>query len=198
MAERVRMKKRHSALKHGGYSTMGLLPGESSAEFEKLHKDLLADLAPDGALENDVVLTVARLLWRKQNLSTFRTAELARQWRNQIIEETLAERDIPNSIFAVPLYDGEDEDRAKRAEAVRAGEEEARKKLGDQYELTEDDAVTMDRLAADLAVEDQLDSAIDRCLKRLLMVKGVKSITVAPRSHTAQLPKSRNQNRSVA
>ena len=192
------MKKRHSALKHGGYSTMGLLPGESPEAFEKLHKDIVVELAPDGALENDVVLTVARLLWRKQNLSTFRTAELARQRRNQIIDEELARRDIPNSIFSDPLYEGEDEDRAAREEAVQAGQEEARDELGDQYELTESDAATVDRLVVDLAVEDRLNSAIDRCLKRLLMVKGVKSITAAPPSQPAQLPKSRNQNRSAA
>ena len=105
---------------------------------------------------------------------------------------------IPNSIFSVPLYEGEDEDRAAREEAVQAGQEEARDELGDQYELTESDAATVDRLVVDLAVEDRLDSAIDRCLKRLLMVKGVKSITAAPRSQPAQLPKSRNQNRSAS
>jgi hypothetical protein len=197
MTERVRLKK-PNALKHGGYSTIGLLPGESRAEFENLHKDLVDEFAPDGGIENDVVWTMARLLWRKQNLSTFRTAELARQRRNQIIDEELARRDIPNSIYKISSYEGEDEDRPAREEAVRAGEEEARDELGDQYELTEEDAATVDRLTADLVVEDRLDSAIDKCLKRLLMVRGVKSITAAPRSQPAQLPKSRNVNHSAA
>src|SRR5262249_47304166 len=195
---RFRMKKRLSALKHGGYSTMALLPGESRAEFEKLHERLVDELAPDGVLENDIVWTVARLLWRKQKLSTFQTAELPRQRRKKIIEEELARRKIPNSIYKVSLYEGEDEDRPAREEAVRAGEEQARDELGDEYELTEGDAATVDRLMADLAVEDRLDSAIDRCVKRLLMVKGVKSITAVPRSQPAQLLKSRNANRSAA
>jgi hypothetical protein len=33
----VRVKKIHPALKHGGYSATGLLPGEDPAAFEKLH-----------------------------------------------------------------------------------------------------------------------------------------------------------------
>ena len=45
------------------------LPGESPADFEKLHKDLISELAPVEALENDIVATIARLLWRKQNLN---------------------------------------------------------------------------------------------------------------------------------
>ena len=78
MAQRPRNKKPHGALKHGGYSALGLLPGESPAEFGRLHKDLIEELAPRGPLEEDIVSTLARLLWRKQNRSTFRTAELAK------------------------------------------------------------------------------------------------------------------------
>jgi hypothetical protein len=36
----VRFKKSHPALKHGGYATTVVLPGESVAEFEKLRRDL--------------------------------------------------------------------------------------------------------------------------------------------------------------
>jgi len=66
----VQVKKHHPALKHAGYAATGILPGESSAEFEKLHRDLIAELGPNGALENDIVATVARLVWRKKNLET--------------------------------------------------------------------------------------------------------------------------------
>jgi hypothetical protein len=47
----VRVKKSHSALKHGGYSATTILPGESKADFEKLHRDLIDDLTPNGSLE---------------------------------------------------------------------------------------------------------------------------------------------------
>jgi hypothetical protein len=74
----VRVKKLPPALKHGAYSASGILPGEDPAAFKKLHHKLIAELRPIGALEDDIVGTIARLLWRKQNLATFRVAELAR------------------------------------------------------------------------------------------------------------------------
>jgi hypothetical protein len=48
--------------------------------------------------------------------------------------------------------------------------------------------VTIERLYKDLEVIDRLDSLIDRSLKRLLMVRGVKSISASP---LASSPKSR-------
>ena len=67
------------ALKHGAYSAMAILPGESQAEFEKLHRDTIAEWTPSGVLENDIVMTITRLLWRKQNLDTLHIAERARR-----------------------------------------------------------------------------------------------------------------------
>jgi hypothetical protein len=63
MSSQVRQKKHRGALKHGGYSALGVLPGESPTEFERLHKRLIEDLAPRGPLEDDIVSTLARLLW---------------------------------------------------------------------------------------------------------------------------------------
>ena len=92
-----------SALKHAAYSAMTLLPGEDPAEFEKLHKDLISDLAPDGPLEEDVVATIARLLWRKQNLQSFRVAQHAKErletirllWRRHIAHQSFRDRMPP-------------------------------------------------------------------------------------------------------
>ena len=67
------------ALKHGAYSATAILPGESQAEFEKLHRDTIAEWTPSGVLENDIVMTITRLLWRKQNLDTLHIAEHARR-----------------------------------------------------------------------------------------------------------------------
>jgi hypothetical protein len=51
----------HPALKHGGYSGIALLPGEDPAAFQQLHSDLIAEFAPDGRLEEDIVESIARL-----------------------------------------------------------------------------------------------------------------------------------------
>jgi hypothetical protein len=40
MAERFNLKQ-SNPLKHGAYSTIGLLPGESPAEFKKHQKDVI-------------------------------------------------------------------------------------------------------------------------------------------------------------
>ena len=82
----VGVKKSHPALKHGGYAATTILPGESEAEFEKLHRDLIAHFSPNGALENDTVATMARLLWRKQNSNTLRIAEFARRRLEQLVD----------------------------------------------------------------------------------------------------------------
>jgi hypothetical protein len=81
-----RLKRIHPAIKHGGYSVTAILPGEDRAAFQKLHEKLIAEHAPSGILEHNTVETMARLVWRKQHLCTFRIAELA-QARYSIIEE---------------------------------------------------------------------------------------------------------------
>ena len=86
MAERSKVKQR-SALKHGAYSTIGLLPGEGPALFKKLQKIVVDELTPNGPVELDIVLTIARLLWRKQNLASFETAKLLNFRYRQILEE---------------------------------------------------------------------------------------------------------------
>jgi hypothetical protein len=65
------------ALKHGAYAATAVLPGESRAAFEKLHRGLIAEYTPSGVTEDDIVAVIARLMWRKQNLGTLRTAEFA-------------------------------------------------------------------------------------------------------------------------
>jgi hypothetical protein len=121
----IQVKKPHPALKHGGYSATNILPGEDSTAFEKLQRGLIAELSPTGVLEDDIVATITRLVWRKQNLAPVRRADLARE-----------------------------------------------SELG--------------RLLEDLGVEARLDALIDKCLKRLLFVRGLKSLPTASSSAPPQ------------
>jgi hypothetical protein len=185
----VQVKKHHPALKHAGYAATGILPGENSAEFEKLHRDLIAELGPNGALENDVVATMARLVWRKKNLETFRIAELARSRYAQIMRERVPEDkiDYPEHTFGTVI---EKVDPAVREAAIRAAVDQARKELGDAYGLVEiGEIASVDQLMKGLEVQDRLDAMIDKCLKRLLFLRGLKSIssasTSAPRERLA-------------
>jgi hypothetical protein len=55
-----------NSLKHGLTSRKAVLPGENQADFDRLHNQLLADHAPVGALEAELVAEIAACLWRLQ------------------------------------------------------------------------------------------------------------------------------------
>ena len=75
----VHVKKFRAALKHGAFSATAILPGEDPAAFKEKHQKLIAELTPVGALEDDIVWTIARLIWRKEHLATFRIEEVSRE-----------------------------------------------------------------------------------------------------------------------
>ena len=65
--------------------------------FKKLHDDLRNELLPTGPLEEDIVLSIARLLWRKQNMSTYRAVE----WTQNEISRIHAIFSSPEGWFSV-------------------------------------------------------------------------------------------------
>src|ERR1700733_5136879 len=166
------------ALKHGAYSGTTLLPGEDPAAFERLHNDLFSELAPVGRLEEDIVASMAHLVWRKQNLSTYRLAEQAQKRCSAIYSDlVLGSFDTrnPEEICA----------------ARQAAEEQTRKELGEAWESEMGEAATTDHLLVELSVVDRLEGMIDRCLKRLLFVRGLKSISSS--SSTTSSPPRKKQ-----
>jgi hypothetical protein len=120
----IQVKKFHAALKHGAYSATAVLPGEDLAGFKELHQKIIADLAPVGPLEDDIVGTITRLLWRKQNLATFRLAELAREYDAAIRREKAPSR---MEFLETRICSTQD------AAAMQAAEDQVRKELGDSY-----------------------------------------------------------------
>jgi hypothetical protein len=156
----TQVQKAHPAVKHGAYSATAILPGEDSTAFKKLHREVIAEYSPEGILERDAVDTLARLLWRKQNLVTLRVAELARKHRDAIQSEriaaALAEKD---RLSLLPLETALEPH--ERKAAIRAAEAQARKELGEAYELVEvGETATVERLLRDLAVEERLDAML--------------------------------------
>ena len=107
-------------------------------------------------------------------------------------------RNIPEFFTFLPIEEESEEVQAAREEARRVGREKAQKELGDLYELTSIDVAADDRLLAELAVEERLNTLIDKCIKRLLMVKGVKSMAIQVPSESSRLPKPRSFNGSDA
>jgi hypothetical protein len=152
---------------------MGVLPGENRAEFEKLHRELVTEHNPSGALENDIVANMARLLWRKRNLRTLSTAKFTRDRYSAIVNANV-DPDFPPMVIGDPF---------KREEQMHVAEDQAQKELGEAYEfIIAGEAATIEGLMKELDTEGRLDAAISRCLKQLLLVKGVKSISEPPLS----------------
>jgi hypothetical protein len=173
----ARVKKLHPALKHGGYCATGLLPGEDRTAFERLCQDLIADLRHDGPLENDIVASIARLYWRKQNLDSFRVAESARDRYFAIRSEKVPSTPLPPIDDLSAMFGLEAPDPAK----VKAGEEaakaQARRELGEAYKFVElGPAATIDQMLKDFELEGRLDAMIDKLLKRLICYKEFKSL----------------------
>ena len=53
-----------------------ILPGENPLEFEMLYARLVEELSPDGPLQEDAVLTIAKCLWHKQRYQRFLAARV--------------------------------------------------------------------------------------------------------------------------
>jgi hypothetical protein len=160
-----------------------------------LHQALIAELAPTGALEENIVADIARLVWRKQNLATFRRAEDVRTVWFELREKNFygkfpdapATSDSPWSMLS-------DSERAKVVETTDAMLDHARKKLGKDFRLVEiGDTATVEGLLRDLQIEERLDALIDKYLKRLLFLRGLKSIShqppLQPLSSVLQVPR---------
>jgi hypothetical protein len=173
MAQRFKLKQ-SNALKYGVYSTIGLLPGESPRKFKKHQKDVIDEFRPNGPVEHDIIMTIAGALWRKQNLATFQTAQLARFRYRQIVDEKLKDREMLSSHSQMFVH--KDENQAALEEAWRAAQMQAYGQLGDSCEYRDDDFGTIERLMKDLEVVERLDAVVDKCVKRLLMVRGVKAL----------------------
>lgn len=173
------------ALKHGIYSGMTLLPGEDSAAFEKLHKEVIAEYNPDGPSECDVVAGIAKLMWRKQNLFTYDLAERARSRISSIYSKLDRSPTIP-ILGMVEDTRSPDERRALRKEA----DERAGRELGGAQELVDiGEVATIDHLLEELALMERLDGMIERCVKRLLFIKGLKSVAASSSAARSQSTK---------
>ena len=180
------------ALKHAVYSGLALLPGEDPAEFEKLRDELTAEYSPEGASEKHIVHELARLIWRKQHLSTYRLAEEALQ-KSADIRYSLS----PTPVSTMFLINGPEQS----PEEVKALEkrviERQKAELGWTLDLANLGVATIEYLMTELSLADRLDAMIDRGLKRLLFARGLKSISGNDAAAKSQQPKKLTNRHST-
>jgi hypothetical protein len=189
-----RVKKLHPALKHGAYSVTGLLPGEDPAAFEKSRRDLISELRPEGPLESDIVETIAHLTWRKRHLETLRIAESARRRYSVIKSKIVPSTEPPFPLLGEAYW--EPPDPAEVEAAMKVAAAQAQDELGDGYVFVEmGEAVTLEQMFKDFEVEERLNAMIEKLLKRLLFLKGLKSLPSAASS--APLPRISGPQKAV-
>jgi hypothetical protein len=169
--------KGSAALKHGGYSGLTLLPGEDRFAFEKLRGELIAELKPQGRLEQEIVSDIARLTWRKQNLGNYELTQLLRIFEDVLITSCKllsAQTDTEENVKSADNYKAilEMKDRVKAQE--QSGGEAETERLLKEHDLQK--MATLEGLMRESDVEDRLGAMIDRHLKRLLFVRGLKSL----------------------
>jgi hypothetical protein len=178
----VRAKRIPPALKHGGYSATRLLPGEDPVAFTELHNALIDELSPAGALEVDIVASIARLVWRKRHLTTFRVAGsvLDEKMTNRVddIDPDKARKEyeaFQKGMRRETLSSEEKEDMSNYYKRLREAQKEYDAIINRDDRTSQEQSFLMNALA----VEERLDTMIDRCLKRLLFLRGLKSLTPA-------------------
>jgi hypothetical protein len=174
------------ALKHGIYSAIGLLPTEDPVEFEKFKLEISDDYKPVGRSEKIIVEEIACLQWRLQHLSTFGVAMRARNRRSAIYSKLPATGWYPR---LVGFEEAEPDPRSpEELEALRKSVvKEARTELGPAIELAEiGDVATVEHLEKELGIRERLHGMIARLEKRLLYLRGIKSISSSSATSSPQ------------
>ena len=135
------------ALKHGAYSAATLLPGEDEAAFDHLHQSLIAELGPEGALEEHVVANVARFVWRREHLDILCVVTLAERRISDLLTERLRAHLGPSDV-------------SEMAAARAAATAQAREELGEVCDLAEVE-VTKDSLIGEIELRARLGACPD-------------------------------------
>ena len=164
------------ALRHGIYSAIGLLPTEDRAEFEKFKLEIFDDYKPAGRSEIIIVEEIACLQWRLQHLPTYGLAMRARERRSAIYSKLDSPQWFPPLLGCEPEPDSRspEELEALRKSVVK----EARTELGPAIELVEiGDVATIEYLEKELGIRERLHGTIARLEKRLLFLRGIKSLS---------------------
>jgi hypothetical protein len=203
-----------NAWKHGGYSNLGVLPGEDPEEFDRFHRSLIEEFEPSGPTECDIVLSLANSMWRKSRLNIYALAAEARKIWGDVFDN----RDNPYWSIDVGLLKKfmQETERLRNvlsiAEELRKADKEGLPHLVQftkdcaaclnadeekQLEMQQEgidglrlaalgEQITMEALINEIELNGRLDARIDRLMKRLFQVKAAKQmIGLGSRSHDA-------------
>jgi hypothetical protein len=180
-----------NAWKHGGYSNLGVLPGEDPREFDRLHKSLIDEWEPSGPTEHDAVLGMAKCMWRKSRLTIYAHAQaqkiLATDFEDPLQDAWDAYAKVANEgRFPSP---SDESKRALEVEREDSVKQYVEQQIEKQVAELDEQLITPASLVKEIELEDRLDARIDRLVKRLFQLKtGKQMLRLGSRSHDAPSP----------
>jgi hypothetical protein len=68
MESNSKNNSRHNAIKHGAFAKELVILGENKDDFDELHQSCVKELKPSGRMEEEVVLAIAKYMWRKRRI----------------------------------------------------------------------------------------------------------------------------------
>jgi hypothetical protein len=188
---------------------MAILPGENMEDSVALGEALFREWNPDGPTETDAVFTIAKCMWRKLRIQKFIYAKIAiRQFTPghpafdpELATQTLKATLLLDPTFLERLFTQHPEAKeaaathkpkhlrdlvspAEMSEKIKAALKEM--PLGEPEPSSESnlmaiaDILSEDLFQKELAMEERLDAAIDRAVKRLVQAKAVKQMLASP------------------
>ena len=208
--------QRRNAFKHGAFSTEIIFTGENLRDFFDLHYGLRDELKPCGTMEEEIVITIAKYLWRRRRIDRlitneadlikmcdadeeFRLASAA----GMVIEPGMKCSEAWEIIQCLPFF----KEVAKRNPLpatefddewigrIRTAIDGHRTKTMGVGEIIKMDTSYKAQMAAKLReltakqmlLEDRLDIMIDKALKRLANLKAFKGIMAADKSRPQRM-----------
>jgi hypothetical protein len=118
-----------NALKHGLTGRQIVLPNEDPDEFDFVRAALLADLAPQGALENEYAEEYVVNRWRLRRVVILEAALYRRGFQEQIVERAAQERSRYETTESKRLFPWLE--KTEVAAADRQAHEEAQQRLAE-------------------------------------------------------------------
>lgn len=192
------------ALKHGGYSTLALLPGEDAEHFRDHVQQVFGEYRPAGPTEENLVHQIAILSWRAKNLDCFARAEKAKNDYARLLQYD--ERYKPEAAVMLNGLDAWKE--AAEYLNVRASEKYRREKMDSDNALKKfaplavdvaralnfdieaeakkaetdielarmSNDLTVDAMMKEIRIRDDLNASLLRLVKQLMIIKGSKQV----------------------
>ena len=203
---KLKFGRRHNALKHGVFVRELFILDENQKDFNDLHNGCIKELKPSGAMEEEVVLAIAKYMWRKRRVDRLFIQEAKRLGQHPAIEDLnkvsyidkFIEVGLPCSFVSRIVNQLPETVRLKIQKLPRAKNEFddewirqvknqlRRSKVAIAHPLSvQPEDSTLLALAASaireltakqVELEDRLDMMIDKALKRLATLKAFKQV----------------------